>query len=94
MGGSRSFQHSRGQEHVRNLVYSERRTKMQYKYSKCRLYTTGITCDTGMTCDTRTDDVRDTLTVCHTSKKMARGGGGEVNMIRLTKNDFTCSREC
>jgi hypothetical protein len=76
--GSQSFQHSGGQEHVRNLVYSGETSKVQYKYSKCRLYTTGVTCDTGITCDTRTDDVRDTLTLSHTSKKMARGGGGQV----------------
>jgi hypothetical protein len=59
---SQSFQHSREREHVRNLVYSGGTSKMQYKYSKYRLYTTGVTCDTGITCDTRTDDVRDTLT--------------------------------
>jgi hypothetical protein len=54
--GSQSFQHSGRQEHVRNVVYSGGTSKVQYKYSKCRLYTTGVTCDT------RTDDVRDTLT--------------------------------
>jgi hypothetical protein len=36
-------------------------SRIQYKYSKYRLYTTGVTCDNSGACD-NSDDVRGTLT--------------------------------